>query len=40
MFICFSHDDMATVSAFVLMGAHGREADVAAAVDEVWALQQ
>ena len=40
MFICFRHDDMATVSAFVLMGAHGREADVAAAVDEVWALQQ
>ncbi|HET9944290.1 MAG TPA: hypothetical protein VFR56_01460 [Actinomycetes bacterium] len=40
MFLCVRSDDVATVSAFALMGAQGREADVAAAVDQVWALQQ
>lgn len=40
LFICTRHDVVATVSAFAVMGAQGREADVAAAVDQVWALQQ
>ena len=39
LLLCLRHDDVATVSAFVLLGAP-READVAAAVDAAWALQQ
>ena len=38
-FLCVRHDEVATVSAFALLGAQGREAEVAAAVDQVWSMQ-
>ena len=40
IFICVRHDAVATVSAFALLGVEGRVAQVAEAVDQVWALQQ